>query len=506
MKMRKHLSLILAAALFAFSFAGTANAVNVWDGTTGTVPQPAGGVIMITTGAQLAAFRDAVNNGNNYANYVIRLGDDINLNNIEWKPIGRFFNYPGYYLNPNPDNKAFSGIFDGAGHSITGLKVNNTAGNFNDRGETAALFGYIDYPASSKATAARSMTAADKAALDAAELGLTGEDYYRVLAERRDFYEAFGVKPVPVETRSVTPPYAAKGRVKNLKVYGTVTNKGGQGAAGVVCWNDGVIENCYFGGSVTVVSNDKRAYVGGICSLLGDDVTSQNTYVVNCAAMVDAKAHGGSFSYAGGIAGYCYAMNRGYIVNCSVQSGSKIDSYMDTGGVVGGFAYKVYNCSSAASEVTVNGIIPNQAGHFAGGIVGAFGAATNCYWLKTAGNALQPDYAVGNGTDTNGRKTSIAALPRASVLFGRKTIAVNGTAYAPKTTYPTGAAANTLSYSSWNSSDSSIAGVNSSGLVTGYSAGKAVISATITSSGSWWSTALAGTVGVTPESMFTVTQ
>ena len=37
MKMRKHLALILAAALFAVSFAGTANAINVWDGTTGTV-------------------------------------------------------------------------------------------------------------------------------------------------------------------------------------------------------------------------------------------------------------------------------------------------------------------------------------------------------------------------------------------------------------------------------------------------------------------------------------
>lgn len=502
MKLKKHLSLILtAAALFSLCFAGTANAINVWDGTVGTVPTPVNGVITITTGAQLAAFRNAVNNGNDYANYTIRLGDDIDLNNNEWEPIGRFNAYG------HTNNRAFRGIFDGAGHSITGLNVNNDDNNYDARGETAALFGYIDYPSTSKAAAARSMTPADKAALDAAALGLTGEEYYRVLAERRDFYETFGVKPVPAETRSVTPSYAAKGRVKNLKVYGTVTNTEGQGAAGVVCWNDGVIENCYFEGSVTVTSNDSRAYVGGICSLLGDDAPTHNTYVVNCAAMVDAKAHGGSFSYAGGIAGYCYAMNRGYIVNCSVQPGSKIDSYMDTGGVVGGFAYKVYNCSSAASEVTVNGIIPNQAGHFAGGIVGAFGAATKCYWLKSTGSTLQPDYLVGNGTDTTGRKSTTAALPRASVLFGRKTIAVNGTAYAPKTTYPTGASANTLSYSGWNTSDSSVAGVSSSGLVTGYSVGKAVISATAASSGSWWTaTAPIASADVTPESMFTVTQ
>lgn len=500
MKLKKHLALILTAAtLFALSFAGTANAINVWDGTTGTVPTPVNGVITITTGAQLAAFRNAVNNGNDYANYTIRLGDDINLNNNEWTPIGRFYAYG------DSRNRAFRGIFDGVGYSITGLNVNITNTN---QGETAALFGYIDYPTDSKAAAARSMTPADKAALDAATLGLTGEDYYRVLAERRDFYETFGVKPVPAETRSVTPSYAAKGRVKNLKVYGNVTNTGGQGAAGVVCWNDGVIENCYFGGSVTVRDNgNKRAYVGGICSLLGDEVQTHNTYVVNCAAMVDAKAHGGSYSYAGGIAGYCYAMNRGYIVNCSVQSGSKIDSYMDTGGVVGGFAYKVYNCSSAASEVTVNGIIPNQAGHFAGGIVGAFGAATKCYWLKATGSTLQPDYLVGNGTDTTGRKSTTAALPSTSVHFRRRTITVNGTDYATKTIYPSGAAANTLSYSGWSTSDSSVAGVSSSGLVTGYSPGKAVISATATSSGSWWTaTAPIASADVTPESMFTVTQ
>ena len=502
MKMRKHLSLILAAALFAVSFAGTASAVNVWDGTTGTVPQPVGSVITITTGAQLAAFRNAVNNGNDYANYTIRLGDDINLNNNEWTPIGRF---KAYWTTQY--NKAFKGVFDGAGHSITGLKVNNTAGNFNDRGETAALFGYIDYPSNSKAAMARSMTPADKAALDAAALGLTGEDYYRVLAERRDFYETFGVKPAPAETRSVTPSYAAKGVVKNLKVYGTVTNTKGQGAAGIVCWNDGLVENCYFEGTASC-SGATRAYVGGICSLLGDNVDTTSTFVVNCVTSGDLNASGNSFSYAGGIAGYCYEMNSGYVVNCSVQPGTIIYSNMNAGGVVGAFANKVYNCSSAAGSITVSPtIIPENEDqrNYTGGIVGAYGTVYSCYWLH--GGAYQPNYAIGGGTDTTGRKTTVAALPRASVLFGRKTIAVNGTAYAPKTTYPTGAAANTLSYSGWNSSDSSVAGVNSSsGLVTGYSAGKAVISATAASSGSWWSTALAGTVGVTPESTFTVTQ
>ena len=91
------------------------------------------------------------------------------------------------------------------------------------------------------------------------------------------------------------------------------------------------------------------------------------------------SATGTAYSYAGGIAGYCYAMDTGYVVNCSVEPTSVVFSHMDTGGVVGGFANQVYNCVSAAASVTVDGHNPNEAGYFTGGIVGAFGTAYNCY-------------------------------------------------------------------------------------------------------------------------------
>lgn len=504
MNVKKHISKLAAAAALVLCLSCAALASDTWDGTVGSVPAASDGVITITTGAQLAGFAQSVNNGTTYAGYTIRLGGDIDLNDISWTPVGRFFSYG------NTGNRAFSGIFDGAGYSVTGLNVNIA----NARaGQTAGLFGYIDFPAAAAraASAARNVTAEDKAKADASELGLSGEAYERAVAERKDFYETFGIAPETPQTRSVTPAPTG-GIVKNLKVYGSVTNTGGQGAAGVVCWNDGLVENCYFEGTLECSPSNNRSYVGGICSLLG-----ANTYAVNCAAKVDAKAYGSSFSYAGGIAGYCYAMNTGYIVNCSVEPGSVIDSYMDAGGIVGGFAYQVYNCVSAADSILLSGEIPNETGTtYRGGIVGAFGASNNCYWLRTSGNTAQPLVAVGgtvsgggdveegeieDGSDTNGRCSSLALLPAGTVHFAPTGVTVGASASVASVSYPTGAAAAAPTFGGWSTDNSAVA-TASNGSVTGVSAGSTAVSAAADSS-KW--DEVSG-VSVTPEGRVTVTQ
>ncbi|WP_288334462.1 hypothetical protein [uncultured Cloacibacillus sp.] len=498
MSKRKFCTLLLTlVTALVLSVAGTALAEDTWDGETrGPVPSAVNNVITITTGAQLAGFADAVNSGTTYQGVTVRLADNINLGSWDWIPIGRFFNYG------NAGNRAFKGTFDGAGHTIRGLFVEFTDKTY---GETAALFGYIDYAAVAStysAAKASPVSPTARAAADAASLGLTGEAYDKVVAERTALYEDFGT-PGDASTRSVSPSYANGGTVKNLKVYGDVANRGGQGAAGVVCWNDGVIENCYFEGTITIEQNgSNRAYAGGICSLLGDDDVNNNTYVVNCVASADVKAHGGSYSYAGGIAGYCYAMGRGYIVNCSVELGSKVDSYMDAGGVVGGFANHVVNCSSAAASVTVDGHNPNETGYFAGGIIGAYGVVDNCHWLQTSGSTTQPGVAIGGGSDVSGLRTSVGALPIDSVLVQSISVAVNGTTPAVSVSYPTGAAASAPTVGTWATGDTSIATIIQTDTVHGISEGITTLSATVTNT-AWTSVA---DVSVTPGSGITVTQ
>lgn len=398
---------------------------DVWDGETrGPVPEAVNNVITITTGAQLAGFADAVNSGTTYAGVTVRLADDINLDDRDWIPIGRFFAYG------NAGNRAFKGTFDGMGHTVRGLYV-----EFIDKiyGETPALFGYIDYAdaaaSSRSAVKAAAVSPAARAEADAS-LGLIGEAYDKVVAERTALYKSFGT-PSAVSTRSVTPSYATGGTVKNLRVYGEVINNGGQGAAGVVCWNDGRVENCYFEGTITIEDNgSNRAYVGGICSVMG-----ANTYIVNCVVggVTKLTAKGGLYSYAGGILGHAYAMNSGYVENCTVLSGVSIHSYMDAGGIVGGFCHCVSNCTCASDNIRVSAIDlegndanpnPNIAGYFAGGIVGAFGSETNSYWLQTADYASAGDtyklaYAIGTGTDVSRKKSALPALPAASLLLSK---------------------------------------------------------------------------------------
>ena len=84
----------------------------------------------ITTAQQLKRLADEVNAGDSKSDKTYLLANDIDLSGYpNWTPIGTF--------NPNSPqaNCPFSGVFDGQGYSITGLKM---SGNEDSKG----LFGY----------------------------------------------------------------------------------------------------------------------------------------------------------------------------------------------------------------------------------------------------------------------------------------------------------------------------------------------------------------------------
>ena len=84
--------------------------------------------IYITTAQQLKQLADEVNAGDSKRDKTYLLANDIDLSVYpNWTPIGRF--------DPPDDMLPFSGVFDGQGYSITGLKI---SGNEEARG----LFGY----------------------------------------------------------------------------------------------------------------------------------------------------------------------------------------------------------------------------------------------------------------------------------------------------------------------------------------------------------------------------
>lgn len=81
-----------------------------WDGVSMTRPQTEKGSYYITTGAELAWFANQVNTSTDPANGV--LGADIDLANYDWTPIGT-------------KELPYKSIFDGRGHTIKGLYINN---------------------------------------------------------------------------------------------------------------------------------------------------------------------------------------------------------------------------------------------------------------------------------------------------------------------------------------------------------------------------------------------
>ena len=104
---------------------------NIYEGTYSEQE-----ITCITSLAELKAFRDSVNNGNNYNGEVVMLMNDIDMEGSEsnsstwWVPIG------------NDSSKAFKGTFDGNNHKLTNMYVSTYYENIGNG--QVGFFGYIE--------------------------------------------------------------------------------------------------------------------------------------------------------------------------------------------------------------------------------------------------------------------------------------------------------------------------------------------------------------------------
>ena len=369
------LLLLLAAAAFA--------ALGGEGQGTGTEEDP----YLIATSADLAEFRDAVNNGS--VDICAKLTANIDLGGVSgdattyWTPIGN---------RDNSDSRNFSGTFDGQGYMVTGLYVNGSSGN--DWG----LFGVTSGDA-----VVKNLTVSGDVTTTGACAGIiVGNNY---------------------------------GTIENCTAHGSVTGTGGSGhdsyggiAGGCT---SGSIRNCF--ADVTVVSSGISA--GGIVGTAhGINAPSQ---VVNChsASPIVSGTDG-----IGGITGY----NDNGIISCCTASCDVVSGNNNVGGVVGSnfgtvSTSTVSNCASACGTVSGNSNI--------GGVVGLnFGAGStvsNCGWLSNGiNNAV--GYNEGGGTISDVISYDVASAPNVAVtcLPEPSSISVkqNGTAELVLKTYPSATA------------------------------------------------------------------
>lgn len=280
----------------------------------------------IATAEDLAAFRDAVNGSakKSTSKLCAKLTANIDLGNEAWTPIGKMTNTYSDYV-------AFGGVFDGDGHTISGLKIDNSA-------QYQALFGYVKGGTIKNLTVEGSVTTATTSSAYAAGIVAYGN-------------------PVTMETCM-------------NRVTVTVTQKGY--AAGVAAYaNTGsTITGCTNQGNISGVGG----YLGGIVG------TASGVTITNCINNGDVVDSRRSDTYpygVGGIAGSAISASR--ITNCG-NAGAVTSHLKNTGGVVGYFAGTAEKCFNSGN---VTGI------YATGGIVGNISSAntsvTDCY---NTGNIL----------------------------------------------------------------------------------------------------------------------
>lgn len=226
---------------------------DVWDGTSGdltTATDEATKTVTIDSGKLLAALAKAVNDGNDYAGYTIKLTKNLDLNGNEWTPIGV------------KDGNKFKGVFDGQNRKVLNLKIENGP-------DYAAFFGAIEDATVKNLTVEGSVKGANVAGIAARVDGGSKVINCTNRATVTGTNKAAGIT-VKIE--------ASDALLENCVNEGDVSCNTNNGAAGVVVYAQNgkfTIKNCVNNGNITA----PRA--GGIVYNVSDNGNGLITGCVN---------------------------------------------------------------------------------------------------------------------------------------------------------------------------------------------------------------------------------
>ncbi|MGI6216038.1 MAG: cell wall-binding repeat-containing protein [Coriobacteriales bacterium] len=238
-------------------------------------------VIDIATEEELISFRDKVNSGFDYADYTVNLTADIQLTS-DWVPIG-------LYGSGSANHKPFRGVFDGHGHTISGINYTTSDGGFH------ALFAYVEGTSESHAvvknvTVSGTMTdTCDNTSASYSTGGIAGivgrADYAEIIAcaNKCDINGCGSVAGIVAYMgyggTTVTACHNY-GDIKCESADTTIVRIGGKNAGGIVAYllAPNKIESCYNTGDISSTS-----HAGGIVGFLYPSSSSSETLsIANC--------------------------------------------------------------------------------------------------------------------------------------------------------------------------------------------------------------------------------
>lgn len=357
--MKKYL-LIFFACFLAFMAASCNNdtpkqpeetvKVSIWDGKTVDIAwySEEKTEFILNEASELAGLAKLVNDGTSFEGKTIKLDSNIDLDSNSWTPIGL------YKTEEDVDiKKAFSGSFDGNGHTISGLKINSTTGKSSYR----ALFGYADGKISNFTVKGE----------------VSGCDVASVVAA----LDKGGIVDNVISYVSVSNTAQDSTQAKTGGIVLTIKDKNGKDAG----WT---ISNCKNYGTVSSASSNDS--VGGIFGWTADQTGKLE--IKNCDNYGNVSAAGGNQS-VGGIVGSCRLIS----IDSCTNSGSVSSANGAAGGIVGSndtCDLKIKNCVNSGSVTGAS----NKAGAIGGAIRGDL---TDC----TATGALPIVGTLGAGSNDN---------------------------------------------------------------------------------------------------------
>lgn len=244
-----------------------------WDGTTKTAPKTENGVYQIGTAAELAWFADAVNNGQTTISG--KLTANINLNGKTWTAIG------------TSSNK-FAGTLDGDSHTVSGLVTTGLVGELAEGGvvenlrvncaivSTSSLLGGV---ANSSAGTIRNCMVSGSITFSSG--GYNGASAIGGIAGRNT---GNGVISGCVSRAVVKDAY-------DNSTYGTSAPLGG-----IAGYAYGVVENCYFTGTLAVKKTQPNKIIqqkrGGLVGELNANAELKGSYAAGEFAIADESKFG----------------------------------------------------------------------------------------------------------------------------------------------------------------------------------------------------------------------
>ena len=333
------------------ALAASAANESAWNGTTVEPGKDASGVYQIGTAEELAWLAAEINNSsNNSQSYSAVLTADIDLGYRPWTPIGCYVDWQ--------NNHPYRGVFDGQGHTVSGLYVTALSNGY------AGLFGYT-----SGSTTIKNLTVEGEIRLE--DVSTTAKHIGGIVGEANAKLE-----------RCVS-------RVRiSAAGFGTRDTCAVGGIAGKL---SGAMTDCRFEGSIDITCKRGGAYIsGGVGGLAGNAAGGALTRCVNTGAVTVDKGTG-----VGGIAGitsrevtFTQCANTGHISNDTtavLSSGEKPKG--GTGGILGvGKSGNVsislcYNTGTVSGTTIVGGILGGEAGDYGPSISNGNPSLTveNCY-------------------------------------------------------------------------------------------------------------------------------